>query len=137
MPKTNTQPIDAEKLRNEIQRRGMTLVDISRKLGHTGSYMNQIIKYGSMTRSTILQIESMFNIKYEAIKPDEPLPANPKKMETPELLLGGQMIFNPNQITADKLFAIIYSATKKAIEDANKRGDGNNDGTEDQSDRIA
>lgn len=131
MPKTTMLPIDTEKLRTEIQRRGLTPSEVSHKLGRTQTFLSHSFASGKIAKATTVQLESMFNMKYEDYKQEEPK-QEPTRLETPEILLGGQMIFSPNQISKKDLWEIIYTATKKAIEDAGKgKEEEAKDGTED------
>lgn len=130
MPRTHMLPIDEEKLRKEIQRRGLTPSEISYKLGRTQTFINHSLSSGKIAKATTVQLESMFNMKYEDYKQEEPK-QEPARLEAPEILLGGQMIFSPNQISKKDLWEIIYTATKKAIEDAGKGKEEEKDGTED------
>ena len=119
MPKTTMLPIDTEKLRKEIQRRGLTPSEVSRKIGRTHTFISHSLSSGKIAKATTVQLESMFNLKYEDYKQEEPK-QEPTRLETPEILLGGQMVFAPNQIGKKDLWEIIYTATRKALEDAGK-----------------
>lgn len=129
MSRATTRQIDGEKLRYEMNRRDLKLANVSIELGHKSDYMTGIIKSGKLTDATAVMLERLYNIRMEDIR----IPA----YETPEQI-PGQTAFdlNTNQISEKKLEQIIYSALMRAYDDI-KRGDGNNDGTEDQSDRIA
>lgn len=120
MPKTKTVPIDEAKLRREIQKRGLTPSEVSGLLGRASTYIGHAFQTGRITKATTIQLESMLNLKYDAYKPIDPLFNKP--LEMPERVVGGQMTFNLSQeINEDKLWKIIYTATKKAIEDAGRK----------------
>lgn len=129
MSRAITRPIDGEKLRYEMNRRDLKLANVSIELGHKSDYMAGIIKSGKLTDATAVMLERLYNIRMEDIR----VPA----YETPEQI-PGQTAFdlNANQISEKKLEQIIYNALMRAYNDI-QRGDENNDGTEDQSDRIA
>ena len=117
MPKTQTLPIDEEKLRSEIRKRGLTPSEVSTTLGRATTFISHAFQTGYIAKATTIQLEHMFNLKYEAYKPAEPLMNKP--LEVPERVVGGQMTFNlQHEISKKELWEIIYTANKKAYEDA-------------------
>ena len=118
--KTETFPIDGEKLRKEITRRGMTLSEASKLIGRGCSFLNHHLSAGYTNMPTILILEKAFNLPYDAYKPDipEPEPEPPKEHEDE---LPGQMVFQlPNMNKNDLwklIYTAVYEATKKALEE--------------------
>lgn len=115
MPRSNTRPIDGEKLRKELERRGLTLTETAERLGHGKSYMNHVLTQGYIAEPNIILLEAVYNLRYDAYEPD-PEPEEEKPLE-------GQMRFElPAQISKKDLWEVIYTAVKKALEEANDNG---------------
>ena len=118
--KTETFPIDEEKLRKEITRRGMTLAEASKAIGRGCSYLNHHLSNGHTNMPTIMILEKIFNLPYDAYKLDIPEP-EPVQPEESEKELPGQMVFQlPNMNKNDLwklIYTAVYEATKKALEE--------------------
>lgn len=63
--------IDADKLKKELQKRGLTANEAGLGLGYCKSYVATCIKDGLMAQTAINLLELKYNIKYEDIAPDE------------------------------------------------------------------
>lgn len=120
MAPTNTRPINEQKLRREIEKRGLTLVQVSQDMGRGKSYMNHVMSDLKISEPTVVQLKLLYNLPYEAYEPDK----EPEPEPEPEKL-DGQMEFKlPPMIGKKELWEIIYTATKKALEDAERKGNG-------------
>ena len=101
-----TQKFDADKLRAEFRKRGLTLTNVSREIGYSDSYISWTLQYGSITDSVAKMLDSQYNIKPESyIIPDEPA-AEPE----PATYDGG--------IDYHKLYHTIYGAVYQAMKRA-------------------
>lgn len=77
-------PIDSAKLAAELDKRGLSKANASRKLMRSGAYFNNIMYQNGVTKTAIEQIESVLGIPPEAylLKPDkEP---EPESVSAPE-----------------------------------------------------
>lgn len=117
MAKLENYPIDCEKLKKELTRRGLTLAEASREIGRASSYLNHHTNEGYTNKSTIMILEKMFNLSYDAYKLEVP-EQKPEQLETPEDQLKGQMTFQLPTMTKDEFWKVIYTATYEAMKKA-------------------
>jgi hypothetical protein len=74
-------PINGEKLRELVLNKGYLSV-ISEELGYSNTALGVAIKKNKITKPMISLLDSMYGIKYEDYKPEEPKP-EPKEEPKP------------------------------------------------------
>lgn len=117
MPKENRYPIDKEKFRKEITRRGLSLTEASLEIGRASSYLSNIICEGNINKATITVLEKLYNLHYEAYKQTESVPES-AQTETSEEPPKGQMTFQLPSMTKDEFWKVIYTAVYEAVKKA-------------------
>lgn len=73
MRNASTMPINGEKLRELVLSKGYISV-ISEELGYSNTALGIAIKKNRITKPMISLLDSMYGIKYEDYKPEEPKP---------------------------------------------------------------
>lgn len=98
--------VDFDKLRAELFKRGLTITQASTQMGRSSSYFSGMKSKGYLPESTLIMLDSMWNIKYEDIAPVEPPKAGePKSSVDSEMLT----------ISKDELRFIITESIKDAF----------------------
>lgn len=82
MKKASTMPINGEKLRELVLNRGHISV-ISEELGYSRTALGIAIKNNKISKPMISLLDSMYGIKYEDYKPEEPKKEEPVPEEKP------------------------------------------------------
>ena len=105
--------IDKDKLRNEIQRRGISLVEASVAIGAKRNYLSSALYTGTMNMIVVNALKLQYNINPEDIIYKEE-PEEPEKLE--------EVTSKPQQdvpvISTNELYQIIYSAVYQAVKTA-------------------
>ena len=78
-------PVDHEKLKKVIRKRGLTLDEVSMAISGSRTYLSNSKKSGGLSRLTLYALKNGFGIEYEDIKPD-----SPKNFIQPELFGGDE-----------------------------------------------
>lgn len=95
-------------LRNEINKRHITLSKASLKMGYSDNYLNVCMDRGFVTKPAMIMLEQLFGIKEEDI-------CTPKVDAV-------EVVNNPMTFDHVKLYNTIYSAVKNAMRDALNEG---------------
>lgn len=82
MKKASTMPINGEKLRELVLNRGHISV-ISEELGYSRTALGIAIKNNKISKPMISLLDSMYGIKYEDYKPEEPKKEEPVLEDRP------------------------------------------------------
>ncbi len=89
MAKMNTNgkaiKIDGAKLREELRRRGLTYVSVSKELGFCDSYISTVVSTGSIGVPAAKLLNLRYNIDIELIKPDDVLIEEAQSKKEPEV----------------------------------------------------
>lgn len=97
--------IDGEKLRRELDKRGLLQTEASRGVGCCDSYISVCIKTNGIARQTAKVLEVVYGIKTEDILPDtEVKTANRGCDETPA-----------DNTDSNELYDVIFKAIKDAF----------------------
>ena len=97
--------VDFNRLTTEFRKRGLTTAQASKQMGRSVSYFSGMKIKGYLPESTLVMLESMWNIKYEDIAPVEPPKTDEPKSADSEMLT----------ISKDELRFIITEAIKDAF----------------------
>lgn len=108
MGKTTLVEIDGEKLERLISKRGLSLREASEEIGYSRWFLSNCKSRGVINKSALIGLQSKLNVTYEDLKKEEPeiikvLKEEPKAEET--------------GIDYERLWKVIYTATKKAMEE--------------------
>lgn len=103
--------IDGVKLRKILEYKELTLADVSRALGYDQSIISRSCARNQMNRACIAGLESRYGIKPEDYAPTEKEEEKPKTEEVEKV----QTVVV--DLDYQKLFATIYEAVRKALED--------------------
>lgn len=111
--------IDKVRLINEIGRRGMTMSEASREMGMSRTFLQMAANRGTISESTMVMLNKLWNIKYEDIRPirqEEQQPAAPAAA-TPDLAF--RMIEEAmyRALVRYGMEEKIYKAMKRALND--------------------
>lgn len=101
--------IDSEKLRAEIAKRGMTMIQASQEMGFANGFLSNCTIRGTMHRAAVAMLGTLYGIKPEAILPEEEPPD--REPDTP----GADY---------DMLHRVVYSAVYKAVKRAMSEDNG-------------
>lgn len=100
--------INSIKLRNILYERKLDMKVVSEEIGYEQSFISKCISRGSLSNTAIKGLELRYGIHYDDIKAEEP---KPQRVEPP----AQQEIVNVEAIDYQKLFAVVYQAFKKAL----------------------
>lgn len=104
-------PINSDKLRKEISKRGLSTSEVSREIGHYSGYISDCInKSQAINEATAKMLQVLFNLPYEAYKADEPETATAIVPEIREV----------RSFDYDRLGEVIETAVYKAMSKALK-----------------
>lgn len=112
--RSNNRIVDFDKLYTEFKKRDVSANAVATQLGRAGSYFHSMRKKGYLPEATLIMLDTLWNIKYESIKPtaeaEEPTVAEqPEKNEANE-------VKEPTAIlTKEELRYIITEAVKDAF----------------------
>lgn len=95
--------IDGTKLKNELKKRGVSMVEACAEIGYSSTYLSYCTRKGEISNKAVLLLEKTFGIK-----PDVYVEGIEKEAE------------KPTEFDWNKLYEVIYTATyhatKKALE---------------------
>ena len=106
-------PISKEKLLNELSKRGMSMTEASRQMGAEGMYLTNCCARGGISLPYMIALEHTCNIKYDDIKPDEPV-AEPEPETNAQMTMD---IPDDMQRLIDALRPVIYAEARRAFHD--------------------
>ena len=121
--KTNTVPVDGEKLKRVVFDHNYTLTEISVDMGFAGSYLSRFTSgfETNMPKRTV-QLLEVLGIHYEDYKPDEdePLPWDIGEFDERLLSAPSTVILSSESITelCNAMHGIIYDAVYNAVDKA-------------------
>lgn len=81
--KSNAVQIDGERLKAELNSRGLTLTDAARAVGKSDGYLAKAGRYGSIQASVMMLLEKIYGITPESIAPVYPAPDEPEQNPEP------------------------------------------------------
>ena len=108
-------PVDYNKFKKIVEDKELTGAEIARKLGYSDSYFKDVSSRKKLRQSVVIQLETIYGIKYDDIKPDEPKSDEPKLQESAQVAQTAQ----PAQTSID------IDSVKGAVTDAIKNIDYN------------
>lgn len=112
MSKSNRIKIDGEALRRELEKRNLSMTDVSKELGFAKSYISKVINLNLCNVPTMKLLEVTYNIKpenYEYKEPEpETEPISIEELETEEIV---------SQIDYKEFYKTIYGAVYHAMQD--------------------
>ena len=115
--KTNTVPVDGEKLKRVVFDHNYTLTEISVDMGFAGSYLSRFTSgfETNMPKRTV-QLLEVLGIHYEDYKPDEddPLPWDIEHTAPSTVILSSESITE----LCNAMHGIIYDAVYNAVDKA-------------------
>lgn len=100
--------IDPTRFQREIARLDLTYTEIARAIGYSSSFVSDAIRREVIAEPAMLLLEAKFGIKPQDIKPVEEIDLN----NNPPAI---------NNVTLDKLYAVIYDAVYHAVILANEK----------------
>ena len=112
MSKSNLLQINGLRLENAILKKGYSLQEASRQLGYSKYFLNNCRSRNTINNSCMVMLNSMFGISFEDIKRDEPEIIKVLEEEPAEA------VSEKDVIDYERLWKVIYTATKKAITEA-------------------
>lgn len=101
----NVVEIDAARLNNELRKRNLTKVEVSRGLGYGDSYMTNVTFRGLIAEPAVKLLKSIYNMDYEDYKPLKNEP-EPVKEVSPKIEV---------VIDYEKLYDAMYRAVRDAL----------------------
>lgn len=121
--KTNTVPVDGEKLKRVVFDHNYTLTEISVDMGFAGSYLSRFTSsFETNMPKRTAQLLEVLGIHYEDYKPDEdePLPWDISESEERLLAAPSTVILSSESITelCNAMHGIIYDAVYNAVDKA-------------------
>lgn len=69
--KKNLFDIDGTKLKKELTNRNLSYIEVSKRIGYSDAFISNSIKRKTMNKPGLNMLETLYNIKYDDIKPDE------------------------------------------------------------------
>lgn len=116
--RTSGTPINADKLRKEIAKRGMTLTAASEEIGRASNFLSHTLSSGLIGKDTIVILDKLYNIPIDAYKAEEP------KTVTAEITTEARQ--EKTAIDYNELYKVVYSAmynaTKKILSEGQIEG---------------
>jgi len=107
MGKTTLVEIDGEKLEKVVTKRGLSLREASEEIGYSRWFLSNCKSRGVINKSALIGLQSKLNVSYEDLKKEEPEIIKALKEEPKE----------EAGIDYERLWKVIYTATKKAMEE--------------------
>ena len=104
----NNKDVDFDKLKREFVKRGWNASQASLYIGKQQGYFASMKQKGYLPQSTLLLLDSIFNIKYEDIKPENKVPTKEAAEKIEESAA-------PITLTKEELRFIITEAVKDAF----------------------
>lgn len=104
----NNKAVDFDKLKREFVKRGCNPSQASLRIGKQQGYFASMKQKGYLPQSTLLLLDSIFNIKYEDIKSNKDVP-------TEEVVGRVEESAAPITLTKEELRYIITEAVKNAF----------------------
>lgn len=107
MARNRSKPISSEKLKLELSRRGVGIIEAALQMGYTQTAVRNAINASRISNQMLILLQSKFQISYEDIKPD--CTAIPEKQQQISFVVLTEEIKN-------ELYQIAYSACNAAFE---------------------
>lgn len=107
--------VDPEKFTSEFAKRGLVKSAVSTELGYAHTYLNHVMGTGTIRKAVMDLLDSKYGIRYDDIKPDEPVVEEPVE-EEPEVALESGIVLD--EAFWDKLSLVLYASVFKAVKDA-------------------
>lgn len=104
--------IDPAKLRAEIEKRGMTAIQMSKEMGFANGFMSNCMIRGTMHRSAVTMMGRLYGIDPDSIRPEGDPPD--KGWADPDML-------------HKVIYSAVYKAVKKALDGSGLCGTGGRD----------
>lgn len=76
-------PVDYNKFKKIVAEKKLTGAKIARELGFNECYFKDLSDRKKLRQPIIIQLETLYGIKYDDIKPDEPKPQEPAQPAQP------------------------------------------------------
>lgn len=114
MPSKPTNPVNADKLRLCLARKGIRITEASLKIGHCSDYLTTVCNRGTISTSGIVALRSIVGICYEDYKADpKHEPEINEKLNAPKAFE-----WNPPVEFWTALYNHIYVAVYEAVKKA-------------------
>lgn len=107
MKRNNMMPIDPERLRNELKKRGLSIGGAGIEIGYSANYMNNNLSRKNISHAGIVAMEKVFNLKYDDYKPIQEAPTDYAFRDVVEA--------PADPIDYDRLYKTIYAAVYEAM----------------------
>ena len=107
--RTKNRTVDFEKLNNKLHERGLNYRRAAIRMGRNETYFGGMKQKGYLSESTLIMLDSLWNIKYEDIEPT--------KVEEPSVSNESEKVEGVETFTMskDELRFIITEAVKDAF----------------------
>lgn len=111
-------PTDYNKFKKAVSDKNLTCARIARELGFCESYFKDMSDRKKLRQSVIIQLENIYGIKYDDIKPDEPKSDEPKLQESAQVAQTVQTSIDIDSVksaVADAIKNIDYNAFREMM----------------------
>ena len=115
--KSSMRPIDGQKLKEQLKKRGLTAQACSLALGCDRNYISACVNRGAMNKIVIVGLNREYNIDYADYEPTpEPKPEESKSINDTIMatLESANNIIDYNHLYK-VVYQAVYKATKKAL----------------------
>lgn len=112
--RSNNRIVDFDKLYTEFKKRDVSANAVATQIGRAGSYFHSMRKKGYLPEATLIMLDTLWNIKYESIKPTAET-AEPTVAEQPEKDEANEVKEPTLVLTKEELRHTITEAVKDAF----------------------